>query len=170
MALRQIVTLPNPILRRKARPVTDFGPSLQTLIDDMIETMLDAPGVGLAAPQVNIPLRLFVANWGDDEDDDAPKKTYVFVNPEIKRYSEETDLGVEGCLSIPGLLGEVERSSQITIHGQNRRGQHIKLKAEGWLARILQHEFDHLNGDLFIDRTDNIWKNTPENDRTPAAD
>lgn len=162
MAIREIVTLPNPILRRKARPVSDFGPELQTLIDDMVETMRAAPGVGLAAPQVNIPLRLFVAEWGDDEDDSVERKTYVMINPEIKRLSRETVVGVEGCLSIPGILGEVERAEEVTIHAFNRRGQKTRLKASGWLARILQHEFDHLNGDLFIDKAESVWQQVDE--------
>ena len=162
MAIREIITLPDPILRRKARPVKDFGPEFQTLVDDMIETMRDAPGVGLAAPQVNIPLRLFVAEWGDDEDEDAPKKTYVLVNPEIKRMSRETVVGVEGCLSIPGYMGEVERPTEVTVQALNRRGQKMRLKARGWLARILQHEYDHLNGDLFIDKAERVWQQVDE--------
>jgi peptide deformylase len=157
-----IVTFPHPILKRKARPVTDFGPALQTLIDDMLDTLRDAPGVGLAAPQVDVPLRLFVAEWGDDEDEDAPKKTYVMVNPEITRYSRETETGTEGCLSIPGILGDVERAWEITISAQNRRGQKIKLKPKGWLARIFQHEFDHLNGDLFTEKAERLWRQGSE--------
>ena len=166
MTTREIITLPAPILRRKARPVTDFGTEFQTLVDDMIETMRLAPGVGLAAPQVGIPLQLFVAEWGDDEDDDAPKKTYVFANPEIKRFSRDTEAGVEGCLSIPGLVGEVERALSVTIQGQNRRGQPVRVKANGWLARIFQHENDHLNGVLFIDRADTVWQPASEEEES----
>lgn len=167
MTIREIVTLPEPILRRKARPVKDFGPELQVLIDDMIETMREAPGVGLAAPQINIPLRLFVAEWGDDENEDAPKKTYVLVNPEIKRISRETIVGVEGCLSIPGYMGEVERPTEVTLQAFNRRGQKMRVKAKGWLARIFQHEYDHLNGDLFIDKAERVWQQVDE-DEEPA--
>jgi peptide deformylase len=163
MTIREIVTLPDPILRRRARPVADFGPAFQELVDDMIETMRLAPGVGLAAPQVGVPLQVFVAEWGDDEDDEAPKKTYVFANPEIKRSSRDTEMGVEGCLSIPGLVGEVERSLSVTIQGQNRRGQPLRVKANGWLARIFQHENDHLNGVLFIDIADSVWQPVEEN-------
>ncbi len=170
MALRPIVTLPNPILRKKARKVTDFGPELQSLIEDMIETMQDAPGVGLAAPQVNVPLRLFVAEWGDDEDEEAPKQLYVLVNPEIKRLSQETVIGVEGCLSIPGIVGEVERAREVTVQAQNRHGQKMKLKAQGWLARILQHETDHLNGELFIEKAEKVWKQSAQEPEVPAAD
>jgi peptide deformylase len=158
MAIRDIVSLPAPILRGKARKVTGFGPDLQTLIDDMVETMRDAPGVGLAAPQVNLPLRLIVVEYGDEEDEDTPPKLYVVVNPEIVRSSEGLEVGTEGCLSIPNYAGDVERSLAVTVKGQNRRGQPIRIKAKGWLARIFQHEIDHLDGVLFIDRAEKVWK------------
>jgi peptide deformylase len=131
---------------------------LQTLIDDMVETMRVAPGVGLAAPQVNVPLQVIVVEFGDEEDEDAPPKLFTVVNPEIVRASNDMVTGVEGCLSIPGIVGEVERVDQITVQGQNRRGQPLRLKAEGWLARIFQHEIDHLNGVLFTDRASRVWK------------
>ena len=164
MAIRNIVSLPEPVLRRKARPVTEFGGELQSLIDDMVETMREAPGVGLAAPQVNVSERLIVVEYGEEEEDENgeiiehPKKLYVMVNPEIVKTSEETEVGIEGCLSIPGIVGEVERFSSIQIKGLNRRGRPVKLKAEGWLARIFQHEIDHLNGVLFPDRANRVWK------------
>ncbi len=168
MSTRIIATLPDPVLRRKARTVTAFDDRLQTLIDDMVETMREAPGVGLAAPQVSIPERLIVVEYGEEEENEdgtiteMPKKLYVVVNPEIVKTSQETELGVEGCLSIPGVVGEVERFSMVQIKGLNRRGQPLKLKAEGWLARIFQHEIDHLNGVLFPDRATKVWK--PETD------
>jgi len=164
MALRTIVTLPDPVLRRKARPITKFDGNLKILIDDMIETMRDAPGVGLAAPQVGISDRLIVVEYGEDEEDEngeiieMPKKLYVLINPEIVKVSEEKEMGVEGCLSIPGLVGEVERYSAIQIKGLNRRGQPTKVKAEGWLARIFQHEIDHLDGIVYPDRATKVWK------------
>ncbi len=165
MALRTIITLPDPVLRRKARPVTTFDDDLQTLIDDMIETMRAAPGVGLAAPQVNVSQRLIVVEYGEEEEDEngqiievTPKKLFAVVNPEIVKASEETELGVEGCLSIPGLVGEVERNSSIQVKGLNRHGKPLKLKAEGWLARIFQHEIDHVNGVLFPDRATKVWQ------------
>jgi peptide deformylase len=160
MALLKIVTLPEPVLRRKARKVVDFGPELQTLIDDMIETMRAAPGVGLAAPQVDSPLRVIVVEYGEDEDEDEkiPPKLYVVVNPEISRLDNETELGTEGCLSIPGYVGDVDRPVSITLKGQNRHAQPVKIKAEGWLARIFQHEIDHLEGVLFIDRAEKVWE------------
>lgn len=158
MAVRKIVTLPSPVLRRKARRVTNFGPELQTLIDDMVETLHAAPGVGLAAPQVDVSLQVIVIEFGDEEDESVPPKLYVLVNPEITRLSQETVLGVEGCLSIPGLVGEVERAESAVVKGFNRRGQPVKVKAKGWLARIFQHEIDHLNGVLFVDKATRLWQ------------
>ena len=170
MALREIVTLPEPILRNKARKVTDFGQDLQTLIDDMVETMRVAPGVGLAAPQVNIPLRVIVVEFGDEEDEEAPKKLYTMVNPEITRISNDSLVGTEGCLSIPGFQGDVDRSLTVTIKGQNRHGQLMRIKAKGWLARIFQHEIDHLNGVLFIDRAEKVWKFEGDPSQVALAD
>lgn len=166
MTLRTIVFTPEPVLRRKARPVTRFDASLQTLIDDMVETMREAPGVGLAAPQVNVSERLIVVEFGDDEDESVPSKLYTMVNPEITRASAETEVGTEGCLSIPGFVGDVERAQAVTVKGKNRHGQPMTVKANGWLARIFQHEIDHLNGVLFTDRAIRVWQ--PE--RPPEAD
>lgn len=159
MPLMPIVKYPNDILRRKAQDVTVFDDNLQQLIDDMFETMRNAPGVGLAAPQVNVPLRLTVIEYGEQEEDsDEPVKLqqYVLINPEITRFSPETEVAAEGCLSMPGLVGDVERSLSVTVKAQNRRGQPVKLKAEGWLARIFQHEIDHLNGVMYVDKADNL--------------
>jgi len=166
MTLREIIFLPEPILRRKAKPVTKFDKDLQTLIDDMIETMRDAPGVGLAAPQINIPQQLAVIEYAEGEDDDEenedappkPKKLYVLINPEIIKASEEKVMGIEGCLSIPGLLGEVERHESIQVKALNRHGNPVKLKVNGWMARIFQHEIDHLNGILYTDHATHVWK------------
>ena len=167
MAVRNIVTLPHSTLRKKARKVSNFGPKLQTLIDDMVETMREAPGVGLAAPQIDIPLWVIVVEFGDEEDEEVPAKLYTIVNPEITRLSKETMLGVEGCLSIPNIVGDVERSIQATVKGQNRRGQPVKLKLSGWVARIFQHEIDHLNGVLFIDRAERVWQQEEEEEEPP---
>jgi len=158
MAIREIITIPHETLKKKARKVTDFGPDLQTLIDDMIETMRAAPGVGLAAPQVNIPLRVLVVEYGDDEDEEVPPKLYALVNPEITRSSKETIVGTEGCLSIPDYVGDVDRFETITLKGQDRRGKPRKVKASGWLARIFQHEIDHLDGILFLDRAEKVYR------------
>ncbi len=162
MTLRKIVTLPEPVLRRKAHPVTKFDKDLQTLIADMVETMREAPGVGLAAPQIGLSERLIVVEYfekeEDEEQEDAPKKVWAVLNPEIVKASEEKLLGVEGCLSIPNLVGEVERHAAIQVKGLNRHGKPMKIKAEGWLARIFQHEIDHLNGVMFTDRATHVWQ------------
>lgn len=158
MAVRDIVTIPDPILYRKARKVADFGKELQTLVDDMVETMRVAPGVGLAAPQVDVPLRVIVVEFGDEEDESVPLKLFPVVNPEITRFSKEQVTGTEGCLSIPDFVGDVDRSVGVVVKGMNRRGQPMRIKSSGWLARIFQHEVDHLNGVLFIDRTERVWK------------
>ena len=146
MALRKIITAENPILRQKAKKVHRFDPSLQRLVDDMFETMHEANGVGLAAPQIALSIRLFVAEYEDH-------KVAVF-NPEIvKAEGEET--GTEGCLSIPGYVGEnIRRATKILVKGQDLRGKPIRIPAEGWFARVLQHEIDHLDGVLFLDRLD----------------
>jgi peptide deformylase len=175
MTLRQIVSLPDPVLRKKARPISTFDKNLQTLIDDMIETMREAPGVGLAAPQVGIPERLAVIEYSEDEEKEdeqendeektrpIPKKRmFVIINPEIVKASDEKVMGVEGCLSIPGLVGEVERHEMIQVKALNRHGKPVKIKAEGWLARIFQHEIDHLNGVLFPDLAERVWQPQPD--------
>ena len=135
----------------------------------MIDTMRDTPGVGLAAPQVGISERLIVVEYAEqpkeaegEEHEEAKPKLYVMINPEIVKASEETVMGIEGCLSIPGLVGEVERFSEIQIKGLNRRGQPMKVKAKGWLARIFQHEIDHINGVVFTQRATKVWKPVTE--------
>jgi peptide deformylase len=161
MAILEIATLPDPVLRRKAKKITVFDKDLQTLIDNMVETMRKAPGVGLAAPQISVSTRLIVVEYGEDDEDGnevAPKKLYAVINPEIVLMSDEVEKGIEGCLSIPGLVGEVERSTKITVKGLNRFGKPVKITAEGWLARIFQHEIDHLEGVLFPDRAMRVWK------------
>jgi peptide deformylase len=162
MPTREVITLPDPILRKKARKVRAFTPELQALIDDMIETMRAAPGVGLAAPQVADSRRVIVIEWADppeNEDDPPPEpKLYILVNPEIVRQSKESIVDQEGCLSVPGYIGEVERHASVTVKAQNRHGKSKRLKAAGWLARILQHEIDHLDGILYIDRATKVWQ------------
>lgn len=166
MTLRKIVTLPEPVLRRKAHAITKVDKNLQTVIDDMIETMREAPGVGLAAPQIGLSERLIVIEYyeheEDEEKEDAPKKVWAVLNPEIVKASEETLMGIEGCLSIPNLVGEVERHATVQVKGLNRHGKPMKIKAEGWLARIFQHEIDHLNGVMFTDRATRVWQPSQE--------
>ncbi|UCD99907.1 MAG: peptide deformylase [Chloroflexota bacterium] len=170
MAIRDIVTVPEKVLREKARKVTSFGAELQTLIDDMVDTMRAAPGVGLAAPQVNVPLRVIVVEFNDSEDEEKPPKLYLVVNPKITRFSSEQEMGTEGCLSIPRILGDVERSESVTVKGLNRHGQPQKIKATGWLARIFQHEVDHLDGVLFVDRAEKVWQIEGETTQIAPAD
>jgi len=166
MTLRTIVTLPDPVLKRKARAVTRFDKDLHTLLDDMVETMREAPGVGLAAPQIGLSDRIIVIEYyereEDEENEEAPKKVWAVINPEIVKTSEETLMGVEGCLSIPGLVGEVERHAEVQVKGLNRHGKPMKVKAKGWLARIFQHEIDHLNGVLFTERATRVWRPSQE--------
>lgn len=146
MGIRKIITTENPILRQKAKKVHHFDPSLQKLVDDMFETMREANGVGLAAPQIAQSIRVFVAEYED-------RKVAVF-NPEIVK-AEGEEAGQEGCLSIPGYIGEnIRRATKVLVKGQDVRGKAIRVNAEGWFARILQHEIDHLDGVLFIDRLD----------------
>ena len=170
MSVREIIQVEHPSLRRKAQEVKAFDADLQTLIDDMIETMRAAPGVGLAAPQINISQRVIVVEFGHEEDEEVPKKLYVLINPEISRASNETSIAAEGCLSVPEWIGDVERSSSVTVKAKNRRGQAVKIKAEDWLARIFQHEIDHINGILFLDRAESIYKPEIEDDSAEAKE
>jgi peptide deformylase len=161
MALLDIALLPDPILRRKAKKITTFDKDLQILVDNMVETMRQAPGVGLAAPQVSVSIRLVVVEYGEEDEDGnevSKKKLYVVANPEIFLVSEETEVAIEACLSIPGLVGEVERFTHIVVKGLNRFGKPVKINAEGWLARIFQHEIDHLDGIVYPDRATRVWK------------
>jgi len=158
MTIREITTFPDKVLRKKCKVVDSFNEDLQELIEDMIETMRDAPGVGLAAPQIGLSKRVIVIEFGDEKDEDIPKQLFVMVNPEIIEQSQETVAGIEGCLSVPGLVGEVDRAKVVTVKGLNQQGEPLKIRAQGWLARIFQHEIDHINGILYTDRTDNIWQ------------
>jgi peptide deformylase (EC 3.5.1.88) len=162
MAILDIVTFPDPFLRLKAKQVTKFDAELQTLIENMFETMRAAPGVGLAAPQIGESVRLVVVEYTEDEDENAKPKKYVLINPEIVKRSEETVTDLEGCLSLPGLVGSVERHQSVTVKAKNRFGKPLKIEAEEWLARIFQHEIDHLDGVLYIDRAEEVFEPTPE--------
>lgn len=158
MTIRALTTFPNEVLRKKAQTVEVFDSDLKRLIEDMVETMRVAPGVGLAAPQIGVSKRVIVVEFGNDEDESVPKELYVVVNPEIIKASGEEVAGIEGCLSVPGLIGEVGRSEVVTVRGQNSSGKNIKIRAQGWLARIFQHEIDHLNGILYTQRAEKIWQ------------
>jgi len=171
MAIREIITIPHETLRSKARKVTSFGEELQTLIDDMLETMRAAPGVGLAAPQLNVPLRVIVVEFAEsEEDEEVTPELYICVNPKITPTSAEEEVGTEGCLSIPGIVGDVSRPLGVTVKGLNRHGQPMKLKTTGWLARIFQHEVDHLNGVLFVDLAEKVWAFEGETTQIAPAD
>lgn len=145
--VREIRLLGDPVLRAEARPVAEITAETLVLIDDMLETMYAADGVGLAAPQVGVGVRVMVAD--SREDGRAP---VALVNPQILERSEDTERGEEGCLSIPGVTDIVERAARVVIEGRGRDGQVRRVEADGLLARILQHEIDHLDGVLFFDR------------------
>ncbi len=153
MAIRRIYLAHEPVLRQVAKPATRFDDGLQELIDDMFETLRAAPGVGLAAPQVGEGTRLFVAEWPEDEEDPESVKSYAIVNPVIMRAKGEEE-AEEGCLSIPGYVGDVRRATEVVVKGKDRHAKKIRLRVNGWLARVFQHEIDHLDGILFIDRVD----------------
>lgn len=154
MAVKKIVVIGDDVLRQEARKVKKFDKDLHRLIDDMVATMRDAPGVGLAAPQVGVSQRVIVVEIPEEEDDPQSGKLYEFVNPEIIFASDEEVEGEEGCLSIPNLVGDVWRAQRVVVKGQDRNGKNQKVEADEWLARVFQHEVDHLNGVLFIDRVD----------------
>jgi len=143
--VRPILTFENPVLREKAKKVPRVDASIQRLLDDLTETMLDAPGAGLAANQIGVALRVCVVK-GDD------KQIWGLVNPEIVK-KEGVQTGYEGCLSYPGWVGEVERAEIVVVKGRNRHGKEIRVKSSGFTARAFQHELDHLDGVLILDRT-----------------
>ena len=148
MAILKIKTYPDPVLKKVAEPVTRFGVDEQKVFDDMIETMYQADGVGIAAPQVGISKRILIASPTM-----TPGEEYVIANPEIVK-SQGRQLGLEGCLSLPGISGEIPRAKIICFRGQNRDGNPIEMTVKDFFARIIQHEIDHLNGVLLIDRLD----------------
>ncbi len=146
MAIHKVITSENSILRQKAKKVHRFDASMQKLVDDMFETMHAAHGVGLAAPQIALSIRLFVAEYEENK--------LALFNPEIIK-AEGEELGTEGCLSIPGYAGDnIRRATSVVVKGQDVRGKPVRVRAEGWYARVLQHEIDHLDGILFLDRLD----------------
>ena len=144
MAILPILTLPEQVLRQKSKRVKSVDGSIRKLAADMIETMHAAPGVGLAAPQVGVPLRVIVIGMPEEED-------FVLINPEVVRRSGER-LVNEGCLSVPGYFGEIKRSASVTVKGKDRHGKAIRIKATDLMAEALEHEIDHINGNLYIDR------------------
>ncbi len=146
--IRPLVILPDPVLRKVSAPVEQVDGDLRKLADDMLETMYDAPGIGLAAIQIGIPLRMLVIDLSRE---DEPNDPHVFINPEILARSDEPNLHEEGCLSIPEYYAEVERPESVTVSYVDRDGKKQEIVADGMMATCLQHEIDHLNGVLFID-------------------
>jgi len=148
MAVLPILTLPDPVLRKKAKPVERIDAELRRLMDDMLATMYDAPGIGLAAPQVGVLRRLIVMDPAKDE---APKSPLVMVNPEMLERSEEMRTHEEGCLSIPDFTAEIERPARTRVSYIDREGKKREAEFKGIWSTLVQHEIDHLNGVLFID-------------------
>jgi peptide deformylase len=146
MALLEIRTYPDPVLREKCTPVDDVTDEIRSLLSDMAETMYDAPGIGLAAPQIGITKRLLVVDVGEEEE----RKLYKVINPEIVATSGEVEYE-EGCLSLPGICEKVTRPAEATIKALNENGEEITIEATGLLAICLQHEIDHLDGVLIFD-------------------
>jgi peptide deformylase len=148
MALREILTVPNPVLKQVSQPVAAVDDDLRALMDDMLETMYDAPGIGLAAIQIGVPKRGIVMDLAREDEDKAPR---YYVNPEILWASEETAPYEEGCLSVPEYFDEVERPAKVKLRYLNYQGETVEEDAEGLFAVCIQHEMDHLEGVLFID-------------------
>jgi peptide deformylase len=158
MALLEIVKYPEPVLLNKAKEIRQIDGALQKRIDDMIETLYAAPGLGLAAPQIGDPTRLFVYDLAvQEETPDARKGPLVVINPEIVAMEGE-ELAEEGCLSLPGYHENVKRALRVQLKGLDREGKEIRLEGEGLLARLFQHEVDHINGVLMIDRFSSLKK------------
>lgn len=146
MALLPILTYPDPRLHKKAKPVAVVDDRIRRIVRDMADTMYDAPGVGLAASQVDIHERIVVIDVSENHDD-----LLVLINPQITWMSEESQVYEEGCLSVPGVYDEVRRSAQITVQAQNEKGEHYEFDADGLLAVCVQHELDHLEGKVFVE-------------------
>jgi peptide deformylase len=156
MAIRPLTMMDNPVLHRKAKRVRTIDDSIQKLIDDMIDTLRDTGGAGLAAPQIGVPLQVVVIEIPDED-------VVTLINPELVKTSGEREM-VEGCLSLPGYRGEVKRWESVTVKGRDRNGKAIRIKADGLLAHVLQHEIDHINGIVYIDHLesmDKLYKSEP---------
>jgi peptide deformylase len=163
MATKTILTAENPLLRERSKKVTRFTPAIRQLVDDLFETLYEANGVGLAAPQIGILQRVFIVGIPAEEDEQgdetAPQQDYVLINPEIIRASGEEEM-TEGCLSVPGYRGLVKRATSVVIKGQDEYGHTVRYSGEGLLAQAFQHELDHLDGVLYTDRLegrDKFW-------------
>ncbi|MGC4024463.1 MAG: peptide deformylase [Mesorhizobium sp.] len=173
MSIKPLIILPDPILRQISEPVGAVDSRIKTLARDMFETMYDAPGIGLAAIQIGVPLRMLVIDLAKE---DEPKMPQVFINPEIVESSDARSVYEEGCLSIPDYYAEVERPASVRVRFVDGNGKEQEVAAEGLLATCLQHEIDHLNGVLFIDhisklKRDMVVKKFKKlaRDRSPAV-
>lgn len=173
MALREIIQVGDPRLRERSRTVETVTPEIRELIDDMIETMHANDGVGLAAVQVGELVRVIVIELPEDEDVWGSGQLYVVLNPEIIKQSREVEVGIEGCLSVVGYVGEVERATEVLVRGRDVNGKRFRLRPRGYLARVFQHEIDHTNGVLYIDRLvapDRIWEVKPGTEEETEAE
>lgn len=169
MAILNILEFPDPRLRTIAKPVAQVDDQIRALIDDMLETMYDAPGIGLAATQVDQHIRLIVMDLSEDK-----SEPLVFINPEFEVLTDDTDVYQEGCLSVPGFFEDVQRPQRIKVNALDRNGEPFELIAEGLLAICIQHECDHLNGKLFVDylsslKRDRIRKKLEKSHRQARA-
>ncbi|HLN61248.1 MAG TPA: peptide deformylase [Symbiobacteriaceae bacterium] len=164
MAILEIVKDPAPVLRKKAKPVTKVNASIRQLLDDMAETMYKAPGVGLAAPQVGVSKRIIVIDPHDET-----TGLLQLINPEIV-HQEGWVQGTEGCLSVPGYVGEVYRYEKVKVVALDRNGRKVYFDAEGWLARIFQHEIDHLDGIMYTDKCQNLREVEPGSEEEAEAE
>ncbi len=165
--LREIITDGHPTLRKVAKrvdPAEIADPFFQQLIDDMFATMYAAPGIGLAAPQINVSKRLFTVDLQDDDEAHGP---LVLINPKFSATEGEIE-ATEGCLSVPGMVGEMTRFEKLVCSGLDRHGKKIEIEAQGWFARCLQHEMDHLDGILYIDRAKNVREAVTDEERAEA--
>jgi peptide deformylase len=171
MAIRKIIYASDPRLREKAKRVKQFGPALKELAEDMLETMHEAHGIGLAAPQIGLLQRMFVAELPEEENEPQTGKPFVLINPEVVKTSRNEAEGEEGCLSIPTWYGMVWRPEWVVVKAQDVNGKPIRIKAQGMLARVFLHEMDHLDGVLFVDRIESpekLWQTKPEDSLSEA--
>jgi len=166
MTIKPLIILPDPILRQASKPIETVDGDVKKLAADMLETMYDAPGIGLAAIQIGVPRRMLVLDVSKEGDDKAP---LVFINPEVVASSDERSVYEEGCLSIPDYYAEVERPAKITVRHLDAEGREQVTEADGLLATCLQHEIDHLNGILFIDHISKLKREMVIRKFTKAA-
>lgn len=166
MTIKPLIILPDPLLRQQSKPIEQVDAEITRLADDMLDTMYDAPGIGLAAIQIGVPRRMLVIDISREDEDRNP---VVFINPEILKVSDDVSAYEEGCLSIPDYYAEVERPASLTVGYIDRNGKKQTVEADGLLATCLQHEMDHLNGVLFIDHISRLKRDMVIKKFTKAA-